>query len=196
MTDGRKYTGYHENGPYFSWNPGWFSFFLIFVMSKSLNNKVLDDLNWHILEELQTDGRMPAVEIGRRIGLSAPAVADRIQKLEDLGYIKGYQTLLDLDKLGLTIRAMVSYKNTRLKHSDLIRMIGSIPEVLEWYTVTGNYSVLLKLATSSSQRLAALIVQLEEFGETNTSLILEQNQDRKIVSCPSDPSASTISAPA
>jgi len=196
MTDGRKYAGYHANGPYFSWNPGWFSFFLIFVMSKSLNNKVLDDLNWHILEELQTDGRMPAVEIGRRIGLSAQAVADRIQKLEDLGYIKGYQTLLDLDKLGLTIRAMVSYKNTRLKHSELIRMIGSIPEVLEWYTVTGNYSVLLKLATSSSQRLAALIVQLEEFGETNTSLILEQNQDRKIVSCPSDPSTSTISAPA
>ena len=166
-------------------------------MSKSLNNKVLDDLNWHILEELQTDGRMPAVEIGRRVGLSAPAVADRIQKLEDLGYIKGYQTLLDLDKLGLTIRAMISYKNTRLKHSELIQLIGSIPEVLEWYTVTGNYSVLLKLATSSSQRLAALIVKLEEFGETNTSLILEQNQDRKIVSCPPDPlEAPTLSGPA
>jgi len=53
--------------------------------------------------------------------------------------------------------------------------------MLECYTVTGTYSVLLKLATSSSQRLAALIVKLEEFGETNTSLILEQNQDRKIV---------------
>jgi Lrp/AsnC family leucine-responsive transcriptional regulator len=166
-------------------------------MSKSLNNKVLDDLNWHILEELQTDGRMPAVEIGRRIGLSAPAVADRIQKLEDLGYIKGYQTLLDLDKLGLSIRAMVSYKTSRLKHSELIQLISSIPEVLEWYTVTGNYSVLLKLATSSSQRLATLIVQLEEFGETNTSLILEQSQDRKIISCPSDPSVTpTFSAPA
>lgn len=166
-------------------------------MSKSLNNKVLDDLNWHILEELQNDGRMPAVEIGRRIGLSAPAVADRIQKLEDLGYIKGYQTLLNLDKLGLSIRAMVSFKTTRLNHSALIRLISSIPEVLEWYTVTGNYSVLLKIATSSSQRLADLIIQLEEFGETNTSLILEQNSDRKIISCPADPSvASTLSTPA
>ncbi len=151
-------------------------------MGKTLNNKVLDDLNWHILEQLQTDGRMAAVEIGRRVGLSAPAVADRIQKLEDLGYIKGYQTLLDLDKMGLTIRAIVSYKNSRLKHSELIQLISSIPEVLEWYTITGNYSVMLKVATSSSQRLAALIVKLEEFGETNTSLILEQNQDRKIVS--------------
>lgn len=164
-------------------------------MSKSLNNKVLDDLNWHILEELQNDGRMPAVEIGRRIGLSAPAVADRIQKLEDLGYIKGYQTLLNLDKLGLSIRAMVSFKTTRLNHSALILLISSIPEVLEWYTVTGNYSVLLKIATSSSQRLADLIIQLEEFGETNTSLILEQNSDRKIISCPADPSvASTLSS--
>jgi Lrp/AsnC family leucine-responsive transcriptional regulator len=166
-------------------------------MSKSLNNKVLDDLNWHILEELQNDGRMPAVEIGRRIGLSAPAVADRIQKLEDLGCIKGYQTLLNLDKLGLSIRAMVSFKTTRLNHSALIRLISSIPEVLEWYTVTGNYGVLLKIATSSSQRLADLIIQLEEFGETNTSLILEQNSDRKIISCPADPSvASTLSTPA
>jgi Lrp/AsnC family leucine-responsive transcriptional regulator len=82
---------------------------------------------------------------------------------------------------------MVSYKNTRLKHSELIKLISSIPEVLEWYTITGNYSVLLKLATSSSQRLAALIVKLEEFGETNTSLILEQNQDRKIIGSLPDP---------
>lgn len=160
-------------------------------MSKTLNNKVLDDLNWHILEELQADGRMPAVEIGRRVSLSAPAVADRIQKLEELGYIKGYQTLLDLDKLGLTIRAIVSYKNIKLKHSELIQLISAMPEVLEWYTITGNYSVLLKLATSSSQRLAALIVRLEEYGETNTSLILEQNQDRRIVNRPLDLTAAT-----
>jgi Lrp/AsnC family leucine-responsive transcriptional regulator len=59
-------------------------------MHKTFNNKVLDDLNRHILEELQKDARLSTVEIGRRIGLSAPAVADRIQKLEDLGFIKGY----------------------------------------------------------------------------------------------------------
>lgn len=150
-------------------------------MHKSSNNKVLDDLNWHILEELQRNGRLSTVEIGRRIGLSAPAIADRIQKLEDLGYIKGYRTILDFDKIGLTIRAFITFKATQLKHPELIRLIGSIPEVIEWYTITGNYSVLLKIATSSSDRLAALIEHLEEFGETNTSLILAQNAEEKIV---------------
>jgi Lrp/AsnC family leucine-responsive transcriptional regulator len=153
-------------------------------MAKSLNNKVLDDLNWHILEELQQNGRLSTVEIGRRIGLSAPAVADRIQKLEELGYIKGYQTLLDLDKMGLTIRALINFRTTQLKHTEMIRMIDAISEVTEWHTITGNYCVMLKIATSSSERLAELIEHLEEFGETNTSLILAQNPDRKIVSCP------------
>lgn len=153
-------------------------------MYKSLNNKVLDELNWHILEELQKNGRLSTVEIGRRIGLSAPAVADRIQKLEDLGYIKGYQTILDLDKLGLTIRALINFKANQMKHPDIIQLIESIPEVVEWNTVTGVYSVQLKVATSTSERLAALIEHLEEFGETNTSLILAQNPEQKIIGWP------------
>lgn len=154
-------------------------------MAKSLNNKVLDDLNWHILEELQQNSRLSTVEIGRRIGLSAPAVADRILKLEELGYIKGYQTLLDLDKMGLTIRALINFRTTQLKHTEMIRMIDAIPEVTEWHTITGNYCIMLKVAVSSSERLAALIEHLEEFGETNTSLILAQNPDRKIITIPS-----------
>jgi Lrp/AsnC family leucine-responsive transcriptional regulator len=148
--------------------------FQCLIMHKTFNNKVLHDLNWHILEELQKNGRLPAVEIAWRIDLSAPAVANRIQKLEDLGYIKGYRTVLDLDKLDLTIRAFILYKCS-LKHAEMLRLVQSISEVMEWHTVTGNYAVLLKVATSSSSRLAALVEQLEESGETNTSLILDQN---------------------
>ncbi len=152
-------------------------------MGKTLHNKALDELNLHILEELQKDGRLSTVEIGRRIGLSAPAVAERIQKLEDQGYIKGYRTTLDLDKMGLTIRALIHFKSTGLKHPEMMRMVRSIPEVLEWYTITGDYSIMLNVATCSSQRLAALIERLEEFGTTNTSLILEQNAEQKVIAC-------------
>lgn len=147
-------------------------------MHKSLNNKVLDDLNRHILEELQKDARLSTVEIGRRIGLSAPAVADRIQKLEDLGFIKGYRTLLDLDKVGLTIRAFINFKTTQLKHAELIKLVESIP-VIEWHTITGNYCIVLKVAAASSQRLADIIEHLEEHGETNTSLILAKDSGSK-----------------
>jgi len=150
-------------------------------MHKTVNHKVLDDLNWHILEELQKDGRLPAVEIGRRVGLSAPAVAERIQKLEEQGYIRGYRTVLDLDKLGLTIRAFILFKTSSLKHTEMLKLVQSINEVVEWHTVTGNYSILLKVATGASARLAAIIEQLEEYGETNTSLILEENAEQKVV---------------
>jgi Lrp/AsnC family leucine-responsive transcriptional regulator len=152
-------------------------------MVKTLQNKALDELNLHILEELQKDGRLSTVEIGRRIGLSAPAVAERIQKLEDQGYIKGYRTMLDLDKMGLSIRAFIHFRTSSLKHPEMMRIVQSIPEVLEWYTITGEYSIVLKVATCSSQRLAALIERLEEFGITNTSLILEQNADQKVIAC-------------
>jgi Lrp/AsnC family leucine-responsive transcriptional regulator len=155
-------------------------------MGKPVNNKPLDPLNQNILAQLQKDGRLPTVEIGRRIGLSAPAVAERIQKLEDQGYIKGYKTLLDLDKLGLTIRAFISFKAVvaKLDHIEMIRMIDSISEIIEWYTVTGNYSILLKVVTCSSERLAAIIQHLEDYGETNTALILQESRDQKILHFP------------
>lgn len=153
-------------------------------MGKGINFKLLDALNKNILEELQKDGRLPTVEIGRRVGLSAPAVAERIQKLEDQGYIKGYKPLLDLDKLGLTIRAFIHFKAAiaKLSHRDMIRLMDSIPEIAEWYTVTGNYSMMLKVVTCSSERLAAIITSLEDYGETNTSLILQESRDQKIIS--------------
>lgn len=150
-------------------------------MSKTLENKVLDNLNRHILEELQKNARLPAVEIARRVGLSAPAVAERIQKLEELGIIKRYQTVLDLDKMGLTIRAFIMFKANRSKHDELIKLVEEIPELIEWHTVTGNYTILLKLAVASSERLAKIIEYLEEFGETNTSLILGQNDGTRII---------------
>lgn len=142
---------------------------------------MLDDLNWHILEELQRDGRLATAEIGRRVGLSAPAVADRIQKLEEQGYIKGYRTVLDLDKLGFSIRAFIFFKAIGIKHAELMKLVESIPEIVDWHTVTGNYSVLLKVVTGSSTRLAEVIEELEENGETNTSLILGDKAEERII---------------
>jgi Lrp/AsnC family leucine-responsive transcriptional regulator len=150
-------------------------------MSKTLENKVLDNLNRHILEELQKNARLPAVEIARRVGLSAPAVAERIQKLEELGFIKRYQTVLDLDKMGLTIRAFIFFKANRSNHDELIRMVEAVPELTAWSTITGNYTILLKVAVASSERLAKIIEYLEEFGETNTSLILGENNGTGII---------------
>src|SRR5438552_526865 len=83
--------------------------------------------------------------------------------------IKDYHSELDLDKLGLTIRAFISFRGERMKHPELIKLVEGIPEVIEWHTITGNYGVLLKVIAQTSEQLALVIERLEEFGETNTS---------------------------
>lgn len=141
-------------------------------MFKTLNNKALDDLNVAILKELSDNARISSAEIGRRVGLSSPAVAERISRLEELGYIKGYHAELDFDKIGLSIQAFISFK-TNMKHGEILKFVKSLPNIIEWHTVTGNATILFKVATQSRDELAKMLVFMEEHGETSTSLILE-----------------------
>ncbi|MBS1572751.1 MAG: Lrp/AsnC family transcriptional regulator, partial [Bacteroidetes bacterium] len=145
-------------------------------MSKNLLSKDIDNISLSILHELCYNARTSAAEIGRRVGLTAPAVGERIKKLEDLGYVKGYTALLDLDKLGLKIQAFVSFK-CHHKAKDINKIIGGFPEITEWHTITGNSSMLLKITTNTREQLAKIIMQLEEYGDTNTSLILQSNTE-------------------
>lgn len=140
----------------------------------------MDNLNLSILYELCNNSRTTAAEIGRRVGLTSPAVAERISKLEEAGYIKGYHALLDFDKLGLNIQAFISFKCIK-RNNDITKLIPTIPEITEWYTVTGNSSMLLKVITDSREQLAKVIALLEEHGETNTSLILQANSEMNIL---------------
>ena len=150
-------------------------------MLKTVTNKVLDDLNRSILKELVQDARISTTEIGRRVGLSAPAVADRIQKMEKQGFIKGYRTVIDFDKVGLTIKAIINFKATSLKHSETIKMVETMPEVVQWHTTTGYYCMMMKVAVETSKELESFVEHLGEFGETTTALILSENKDSKVL---------------
>lgn len=150
-------------------------------MFKNLNSKALDDLNWKILQELSDNARISSSEIGRRIGLSAPAVSERIQKMEDQGFIKGYLALVDLDKIGLTIQAFISFRSRSLKHDDMVKMAETLPPIFEWHSVTGDASMIFKVATSSSHELETVIQQLQEHGDTSTSLILSGDTDLNLL---------------
>ncbi len=153
----------------------------MFIMAKELVNKGLDDFNWKIIEELQMDARITIVEIGKRIGLSAPAVAERIKKLEEEGYIKGYRTVVDFDKLGLSVPVFISYKATKMSHGDMIKMVDKMPEVMDWYGITGAHCSMLKVIVASTKELETIIEKLQEFGETSTSIILSNNTAPKII---------------
>jgi Lrp/AsnC family leucine-responsive transcriptional regulator len=150
-------------------------------MAKERANKVLDDFNWKIIEELQMNARITVVEVGKRIGLSAPAVAERIRRLEEEGYIKGYRTVVDYDKLGLTVPVFINFKATRITHGEMLKMADQMPEVLEWYGITGIYCSILKVIVASTKELEILIEKLQEFGETSTSIILSSSSKPKVV---------------
>ena len=150
-------------------------------MAKELANKGLDDIHWKIIQQLQMNARITLVEIGKRIGLSAPAVAERIKKLEDDGYITGYRTIVDYDKLGLSVPVFISYKATKISHREMIEMLDKMPEVVEWYGITGTHCALCKVVVPSTKDLEIVIENLQQFGETSTSIILSSNSEPKIV---------------
>jgi Lrp/AsnC family transcriptional regulator, leucine-responsive regulatory protein len=150
-------------------------FVSVFFMDKKLNNKGLDELNLAILQELLANARISNTEIGRRVGLSAPAVADRILKMEEAGVIQGSSIALDLDHIGLTIRAFISFKANNMTHIAMVNLFDSMPEIIEWHSVTGTASMLLKVAVATSKELEAVVEKLFLHGETTTSLILSGN---------------------
>jgi len=143
--------------------------------------KSLDDYNWKILTELQMNARITTVELGKRINLSAPAVAERIRKLEEEGYIKGYRTIVDYDKLGLSVPVFINFKATKITHSEMIVFVEQMPEVLEWHSITGSHCSMLKVVVTTTKELETVIEKLQEYGETSTSIILSSNTVPKVV---------------
>lgn len=146
-------------------------------MYKNINKRALDDLNWSILKELCNNARISNTEIGRRVGLSAPAVAERISRMEELGFIRGHHTALDFDKIGLTIKAFITVSAKSIRHAEMVAIVEALPEVIEWYTITGNAYIMVKVVAPSSKELENVIERLQEVGETSTSLILSTGDE-------------------
>jgi Lrp/AsnC family leucine-responsive transcriptional regulator len=150
-------------------------------MRKTPDNKSLDELNWNILQELSENARISNAEFGRRIGLSSPAVAERIQKMEEQGIITGSSMLLDFDTIGFTIRAFINFTAGTMKHDAMVKLFDSIPGIIEWHAVTGNVTMVLKVAVATSRELEDIVGKLMEHGETSTSLILSASKKIRVL---------------
>lgn len=119
-----------------------------------------DEVDLHILRLLQEDGRMTNADLARTVGLSPPSVLQRVRKLEDLGVIRGYSTLLDQEKLGfsLTVFAQISLAlHQEAPIERFRRAIQDIPEVLECYHVSGEFDFLLKIVVEDMKAYEALV---------------------------------------
>lgn len=133
---------------------------------------VLDETSWQILEQLQESGRMSFAELGRRVGLTLPAVAERVRRMEDAGIITGFRAEINPARIGLPIAAFIRISIVGDVFARIAKAVRDMPEVLECHRGTGADSFTLKVAVESVQHLERLIDRLTPFGTTSTSIIL------------------------
>ncbi|MFI5959185.1 Lrp/AsnC family transcriptional regulator [Cryptosporangium sp. NPDC051539] len=131
-----------------------------------------DDTDWRILDELQQDGRLSFNELGRRIHLSSPAVAERVRRLEQHGVITGYRAVVDARRAGHEITAFVQLR-CKLG-SCLLRTSRAedYPEVVEVHKLSGAHCTILKLRATTLAHLEGVIEQLGLHGELHTHVVL------------------------
>jgi Lrp/AsnC family transcriptional regulator, leucine-responsive regulatory protein len=146
------------------------------------SDRFLDETGWQLLQELQRNARLSYSELGQRVGLSAPAVAERIHKMEEAGIITAYRAEVDPMKLGLPITAIIRVSTyAGESHARFSVLTKEIPEILECYRVTGGDSFIIKLLVSTVGHLEALIDRLAEHGQITTSIVLSTPITRRIV---------------
>ena len=141
----------------------------------------MDGIDWKILRELQIDARISYAELGRRVGLTTPAVIERVRKLEDAGIITGYRAEIDASKVGLPITAFIRMSITGVDYSHIIEVAENAPEVLECHRGTGGDSFIMKVAVSSVEHLQNLIDRLTPYGITTTSIVLSSPVKSRVI---------------
>lgn len=131
----------------------------------------IDAYDTRILAELQADARLTLAELGRRVHLSQPAVAERVRKLEAAGVITGYRATVDLAALGYGIRALV--RVGRADYTRIAQLIVKTPEVVNAWNVTGEDSWVLEIAVTDVAHLDTVVSKMCLIAETSTSIILK-----------------------
>jgi len=138
----------------------------------ALIGKPIDKTDHILLSALQDDARASYAELGRRVGLTPPAVAERVRRLEQSGVISGYHAQVDLKKAGYGLVAFIRLSSAPELAKQLGRVAAETPEVLEFHHVTGTEGYILKAAARSIEHLESVIVRLLPYGQTTTSIVL------------------------
>lgn len=144
--------------------------------------EALDELDLQILDALQRNARSTFTELGSIVGLKAPAVHDRVKRLEARGFIRGYSAKLDAMRLGLQLTAFIScYTSPDCAYDEFTRTLSKMPEVCEVHSVAGEESFVCKVVTRSTQHLDELLARLKAtpgMARTRTTIVLGMPFDR------------------
>lgn len=136
---------------------------------------ITDEKDLEILKALQENGRASYSEIAKRLGLSEAAVYTRIQRMIKQGVIKKIQAIIDPEKLGFNLTAIIAVKAQPSKYEQLLNELSKMSEILEIHDVTGDYYCLLKIRVTTRENLAKLldrIGSMEGVLSTDTRIVL------------------------
>jgi Lrp/AsnC family transcriptional regulator, leucine-responsive regulatory protein len=140
---------------------------------------LMDIYGRKLLDQLQENARLSLAELGRRIGLSPTATAERLRQMEETGILEGYTVEIDREALGLEVLAFIRMSCGGQQYHRLLDYVESLEEVRECHHLTGGDDLLLKVTTTSMSDLEALIEALLPFGNPVTSLVLSSPVKRR-----------------
>ena len=133
---------------------------------------VIDKLNWKILKCLQQNARMSNTEIGRRVGISSPAVSERIKKMEDAEIIQGYTTFVSPFEAGYQLKSLITLRAIMGMLKPFLEKVKTYDEVVNCYRITGNENIVMEVVLKNQKHLETFIDQLITYGETKTQIVL------------------------
>jgi Lrp/AsnC family leucine-responsive transcriptional regulator len=131
----------------------------------------LDTTDQKLLAELQDDARLSLAELGRRVGLSSPAVADRLRRLEGDGVVAGYRTEVSPEALGLALTSIIRIRPSPRELSKVADLARATPEVVECHRITGEDCFFIRAHVRDVHHLEELIDRFVPYGQTTTSIV-------------------------
>ena len=140
-------------------------------MATIRRSEPLDGTNIRLLEEMQSNARLSNAELGRRVGLSAPAVADRLARLEESGAIVAYRTELDPRALGFSLSVVLRIRPAPRELKKVADLAQRTPEVVECHRITGDDCYLMRAWVRDVVHLEELIDRFAPYGQTTTSIV-------------------------
>lgn len=133
---------------------------------------MIDSLNNHILQCLQEDARQSNTAIAKKVGVSSPAVGERIRKMEDAGILQGYKAIVNPEAMGYQLKAIITIRAFMGKLKPFIENVKKWEEVVNCYRITGNENIVMEVVLRNQKHLEELIDRVITYGESKTQIVL------------------------
>lgn len=147
-------------------------------------SRLLDEVNVRLLTELHADPRLSMSGLARRVGMSAPAVTERVQRLERSGVIAGFRMEVDPAALGMPVTAWVRIRPGPGQLPKVVAAAQDEPQVVECFRITGEDCFLLKVHGPSIGQLEEVLDRFLMFGQTTTSIVVSEPVPRRPLPVP------------